>query len=218
MAEIRQKGARENQSKLCSDELQKSHKMSSSTGVDSHQRKLTFLHRRFPTANSCIRAPYVGRTWLPYTRVLVEGHDYPAPEYCRRDMVILYLNAVGATWLSCARVLVEGHYYPAPEYRRKDMVYPVPEYWWRDMIIMYPSTVGRTWLSCTRVLLEGHSLSCTRELLEGHGYPVSEHCWRGMVILHPGTVGGTWLFCTRALWQRRDDQSPCTPVLWRIKT
>ena len=226
MPEIRQNGAREKQSKLCSDELQMFHKMYSSTGVDSDQRKLTFLHPRFPTANSCIRAPYVGRTWLPCTRVLVEGHDYPAPEYCWRDM------------LSCTLVLLEGH------------GYPVPKCCWGDMVILYPGAGGRTLLSCTRVPSEGHGLSCTRVVVEGHGYPAPQYCWRemlsctrilleghgypvpaycwrdivypvpengwrDMVILYPNTVGGTCLFCTRALWQRRDDQSPCTPVLWR---
>ena len=139
----RQNGARENQSKLCSDELQKSHKMDSSTGVDSLQRKLTFLHPRHPTEDSCIRALYVGMIWLPCTQVLLEGHGYPAPEYCWRDMVILYPSTVGGTYLSCTRVPSERH------------GYPVPEYCWRDIFILHPNTVGRTWLSCTRVLLEG---------------------------------------------------------------
>ena len=171
----------------------------------------------------------VGGTWLSCTQMLLGRHGYPVPGCWWKDIIILHPSTVGrtwfilypstggGTWLSCTRVLSEGHGYPVPEYCWRDMVICTPVLLERNAIL-HPNTVGRTWLSCTRVLLEGHSLSCTRELLEGHGYPVSEHCWRGMVILHPGTVGRTWLFCTRALWKRRDDQSPCTPVLWRIKT
>lgn len=153
----RQNGARENQSKLCSDELQKSHKMDSSTGVDSLQRKLTFLHPRHPTEDSCIRALYVGMIWLPCTRVLLEGHGYPAPEYCWRDMVILYPstvggiimvilhpNTVGGTCLSCTRVLLKGHSLFCTRELSEGHGYPVSERCWRDLVILHPSTVAKT--------------------------------------------------------------------------